>query len=459
LNLVEISRKFIAIDSSHSQGTSDLVNFIEELCAEYKLFVDIQDEVLEGRKEKNIIIRPHAETMSGELLLQTHLDTPDPGIYSLWTKTGSNPFDGSIYGDELYGLGVADVKLDFLCKLMAMIQGIELGHTPNAVLVGTFAGGSSMAGAVKLIRRGKINASHALVGHPTELKLINASAGYAAVEITIPFSDEEMNYHREHDLRVSSSCQSKMFYGEAGHSSHTLLKENAIINMMEFLGQLPEGIAVLDMEGGSHFNAIPESAVLEFDIMGGFKQPTVVVKTAKIVEIVKQVEAEFENFPCEGFTPSVPTLNIGTVKKQKDYLRFTGSCRITPNIAQNTYEEWMGRIDSVCKEVGATFRIVDYKSAFSTKEDSRFLKLAKTALQSLDVEVDVDYGKISATTEASVFHRMGIQCLVFGAGTHANNSHEPNEKVSLRELQHSVDFYEKILQNYNGLNKSNGAES
>ncbi|MEZ4870896.1 MAG: M20/M25/M40 family metallo-hydrolase [Bdellovibrionales bacterium] len=447
MTFIELCRRFISIDSSQSQGTSEIVDFLAKFCRKHGLNVEIQEEQFGDRIQKNIIIRLDDKTYENELMLQSHLDTSDPGIFSMWTKTGSNPFDGSIYGDTFYGLGAAKSKLDFLCKIQAMIQLKKSGKKYPVVAVGTFDGSAGMSGAIKLIRRGKIKASHALVGHPTEMTLVNASFGLAVVEISVPFSQEELDYHKKHDLMLSSSCQSKMFYGETGASTQGQPKQNAIVNMMEYLAQLPDGIAVMDMEGGYNFNAVPESSVLEFDLMGGFSEQTVASRISRILNTVKEVENEFLDFPCEGFFPNIPTINIGLVKKKKDHIRFIGSCRLTPNITNEQYEIWMRKLHQSCQEVGATFQVVDYKSAFKTKDDSPFLQLARKTLKDT-LEINKATGKISECTEASVFHRMGIECLVFGAGKHDGNAYEPNESVDIEDLKNSVEFYQRLTEQH-----------
>src|SRR5207253_1979187 len=128
--------------------------WLAALCQERGLFVEVQDEVLGDHQQANIIIRPNQERPAVEFLLQTHLDTPDPGPFGFWTDTGHNPFDAHIIENKIFGLGTADVKLDFLCKLEALSS-----FSPDSVwrlapvLVGTYGEELGMAGALKLIRK------------------------------------------------------------------------------------------------------------------------------------------------------------------------------------------------------------------------------------------------------------------------------------------------------------------
>jgi acetylornithine deacetylase/succinyl-diaminopimelate desuccinylase-like protein len=156
LDFIEACRKLIEIDSSPDLGTNDVVKYAAALCRDAGLHVEIQQETHNGVDQANLIARPVANRPDDELLLQTHLDTCDPGNYGFWTKTGSNPYNASIYLDTLYGLGSASAKLDFLCKLKAASELQGSNWRFPYVLVGTFGEELGMPGAIKLIRKKKI---------------------------------------------------------------------------------------------------------------------------------------------------------------------------------------------------------------------------------------------------------------------------------------------------------------
>lgn len=73
---------------------------------------------------------------------------------------------------------------------------LKMFNTLQPVLVGTFGEETGMQGALKLIRKNKINAKYALIGDPTDSNIVSAAKGYATVEMRIPFSAEEMTYKR-----------------------------------------------------------------------------------------------------------------------------------------------------------------------------------------------------------------------------------------------------------------------
>ena len=424
----------------------DIVRFVSEVCLDSGLSVDIQEEIVEGRVCANVFVRPEKEKPPQEIMLQSHLDTGLPGEFSEWDKTGNNPFNPSIHGDLLYGLGASQAKLDFLCKLEAIRQsGSQICTKTPFVLVGTFGIESRMAGSMKLIRRKKVNATKAFIGQPTSLNLATAGPGTAVVEITIPFSKEEKDYHFKHDMMESSYTQSKMFYGKAAHFSQPHLGDNAIVKMLDYLDNLPEGIAIMEMDGGVNFNSVPSHSILEIDVVDGFKD-SIISKLKKVKEAIKVFEKEFPKYPDEYFEPNHSTLNIGRVKTVQNHIKLSGTCRVTPSVKKDIYEEWIKQLRDSCEAVGASIIISDYKQPFETPTDSDFIKDSFELLK--EVNSSSQLIKHETTTEASLFNRVGVDCVVFGPGQGAGNIHAPNEFVKIEELDKASEFYRKVLERF-----------
>ncbi len=443
MEFLETCRKFISIESTPASGNRELALFAGELCREAGLRVEIQSETLNGLEQANVIARPGEFPFEGELLLQTHLDTVDPGAYALWTRTNANPFNASIYQDELYGLGSADVKLDFLCKLKAIeeLRGRRFRTPP--VLVGTFGEELGMVGAVRLIRKKKVAARRALIGEPTEMRLIHAMKGIAQVEIEIPFPDEEREYRASHDLGESTSTQSKIFNGKSAHSSDPDAGDSAILKMLDYLAKLPEGLAVMGIEGGVSFNTVPAQAMLEIDVIGGLRE-NIGRRLKTVMDAIAGVERDFANYADAGFDPSRPTLNIGLIRTYRDYVGMMGCCRLPPVVTNEVYEGWMRVLRDACASVGGTFRVTDYKQPFRTPSDAEFVRIAQGELSRLGI--DARCATKSAANEANVFSRFGMECAVIGPGRGAGNSHAPNEHVRISQLHEAVRFYKGVIE-------------
>jgi acetylornithine deacetylase/succinyl-diaminopimelate desuccinylase-like protein len=442
LDFIEACRKFIEIDSTPLNGTLEIAQFAADLCQKAGLTVEIQNETHNGVDQANVIARPMKFRPENELLLQTHLDTGDPGTYGLWTRTGANPFNASIYQDTLYGLGSANSKLDFLCKLQAITELSGSAWRLPCVLVGTYGEELGMPGAIRLIRKKKINAKMALVGEATEMKIYHAGKGFAGVEIEIPFSEEEKDFRKKHDLGDGATTQSRVFIGKAAHSSVPQMGESAIAKMLDYLMKLPEGLAVMAIEGGNSYNTVPAHAVLEIDMIGALRE-SIGSKISTIARAVAQVEKKFAEYPDQEFTPPEPTLNIGMIRTYEDFVKISGCCRLPPTVTDEVYEEWMKVLRSACEDVGAVFRVTDYKQPFRTADDS-LTQVCQAELTKMGRAPHC--GAQSVSNEANVFSRFGLSCVVIGPGQGVGNSHAPNEHVKISELQAAVQFYKGVLE-------------
>jgi acetylornithine deacetylase/succinyl-diaminopimelate desuccinylase-like protein len=432
------------MDSSVSQGNLEVVQFIDNEAKKMGLAVELQNEFDGGLEQANIIIRPLEGKPAQEVLFQNHLDTPDPGHFQLWTDNAHNPFEAVIKENKIYGLGAADVKLDFLCKLQALASfvGIESWKCPP-VLVGTFGEESGMQGMLKLIRRQKINAKQAIVGEPSDLKLITAAKGFAVIEIRVPFSEGELAYKQDHDLRESTSTQSRIFRGKSAHSSTPHLGESAVTKLFDFLRDLPEGIAILQIDGGTASNIIPSNAMLELDTVSHIQNP-IKFKILKIYDCIRELEKEFLKYKDHEFSPPYPTLSIGTVRTTEDAIIISGNCRIPPIISQSIYELWMRKIQSVCEEQGADFRILDYKKPFRTPAESSLVKMCLEEMAHVGIHPEVSTQ--ASTNEASLLSRVGIECVCFGPGPREGNIHTPHEHVAVEDLEKATEFYKKMIE-------------
>jgi acetylornithine deacetylase/succinyl-diaminopimelate desuccinylase-like protein len=143
------------------------------------------------------------------------------------------PFEASIHGDRIYGLGAADTKLDFVAKALALVQCGVPGR--DVWLLGTFGEEHGLVGAKELAASGMLpRGAIAMVGEPSHLQIITAHKGLMAYELSIEFTP----------TRVSDEIEvRKTFHvGKAAHSSTPALGENAITKPQDDqLGTRPAG--------------------------------------------------------------------------------------------------------------------------------------------------------------------------------------------------------------------------
>lgn len=443
MNFIESCRKLIGFDSTPSQGNLAAVRWLHELAESLGFQSEIIIENQEGLEQANLILRPK-NSMPTEVLFQTHLDTVEPGNYGAWTETQANPFNACIFGGDIYGLGVADVKLDFLCKLMAAKEYLRSPFKKSFVLVATYGAQTGMSGAIRLVRKKLVRADLAIVGEPTGLEVCGAGMGLATVDLFLPFSEQEQHYRESHDVMESSSTQSKVFIGKPGHSSDPNAGENAILKALSYLEQLPSGVVLMDLDGGINYNSVPSQAFLEVDFVGELMAP-VASKLIRVARALRELENKMKQDVDSRFSPSHATLNLGLVRTSSAGIKISGSCRIPPKVTDQSYLAWMKDLEKVCDEVGASFSVRDYRRGF----DSMGLGIVSEALELNKSLGSSDQPRaLSVTTEASVFARLGMSCFVFGAGQGVGNSHQPNERVKISELEKSIEFYKKCIERF-----------
>lgn len=447
MNFVEACRHLISLDTSPSRGTREAMEWLATYCQERGFHTELLADVRGDTPQANLLVRPQAERPALEFLLQAHLDTQDPGPFGMWKNTGHNPFDAHIIDQKIHGLGAACVKLDFLCKIEALSR-----FQPSArqwklppVLVGTYGEELGMPGALKLIRKNKLSAKMALVGEPSDLKLITAGKGMAAVEIRLPYSEEERQHRLDHNLRESTSSQSRIFNGRPAHSSTPQRGESAIKKLFEYLLQLPENLVVMEVDGGDNFNTVPAQAFLELDPRSGIKDP-MAKKLSKIYSVIKALESEFLQYQDAEFLPSHPTLNIGLIRTYEDHIFLSGTCRLPPIVTNDIYEKWMSRFKNVVQETGGDFRVTDYKRPYKTERESMLVRGCLAELEAMGLSTECT--SQSSTNEASLWSRVGIECVSFGAGQRDGNIHTPNEHVAIEDLKKSIEFYQRVIERF-----------
>lgn len=448
MDFVDACRHLIAIDTSPTQGNKRAAEWLARLATEQGLAVDLQPEINRDVENANIFIRASSSRSDFEFMFESHLDTADPGPFELWKRTRHNPFEASIVEGNIYGLGAADCKLDILCKLEALrlfSSQKRSGLSLSPVVVGTFGEHEGMTGALRQIRKNKVAGKLALIGEPSNLQVLVAGKGSARVEIRIPFESDENIFREEHNLRESTSTMSKSFHGKSAHSSTPHLGESAVTKLFEYLKSLPEDLVIMEVEGGVNFNTIPSTAFLEIDPFSGFKLP-MSKKLRHIVKAIDRLESKFSQYKDADFNPPSPTFCVGSIRTRESSVDIEGIVGITPRISNETYETWIKEFGELCQQVGADFRVNDYKRPYRTDSQSNLVRASQDILTKMGRESDL--GTHSSTNEASLFSRVGMECISFGPGTREGNIHTPEEHVKLQDLKAAVEFYRQLMERF-----------
>lgn len=205
------------------------------------------EEVLPGRP--NVWAHFKGRNSKRTMLFDAHTDTVSHLNMII------NPFDAEVRGGRLYGRGACDTK----GPMAAMLLGLESalsneGLHCDVIFSATCNEEDGATGAKKLVD--SIKADFAVIGEPTELKLVTRHKGI---------------------LRGSISV-----YGKATHSSTPELGSNAIymgsriVSALETLGnnlksQEPDPLlgnatlAVTRIQGGTANNIIPDCCTMQID--------------------------------------------------------------------------------------------------------------------------------------------------------------------------------------------------
>ncbi len=450
IDFIKIARQLISFETTPHASTHEMVLFIKNICDEWGLFCEVQQETQNGTLQSNVIIRHDNDDLTkSHFLLQSHLDTPDPGSYGLWKKNNQNPFDAVIDENYIYGLGVSEVKLDFLCKLISMYKvknSISKNGPLKPLLVGTYGQETGMHGALKLIRKNKLNARYALISEPSNLQIIHAAKGFVTVEIRIPMTASEIKLKKQISENLDTITKNKIFSGIMTHSSTPHLGENAGVKLLDFIDELADDNYILEIEAGSRFNTIPSQASIEYiENEHVFKQSShlIIHKIKKVYKLIKNIQEQMKLEKDDEFEPNHSTFSIGVIRQYEDYILIGGSCRIVPSVSQEKYEDWIAQFYKVSKDIEIEFHLQDYKKPFRISRKSILVKAAQAELEKLNQSIVCR--TMASTNEVSYFSRMGIDCICIGVGEREGNIHTPNEKVALSQIETTIEFYQNMI--------------
>jgi acetylornithine deacetylase/succinyl-diaminopimelate desuccinylase-like protein len=447
LEFLDLCKKMIQIESTPSTGNEEVVLFCAELCRQGGMEVTLQEAELRGLKQFNLIARPKSHPQkdtSEEIIFQSHLDTVEPGPLTNWTKTDNNPFNMTREGEKVYGLGTADVKLDFLCKFTALKEFTATKQRRPFALVGTFGEEIGMHGAHHLMATKAVNAKMAIIGEPSELQIVYANNGYMILTFQIPFSEQELA-RRTSEITNTSMTQEKMFRGKAAHSSTPHLGDNAILKLVTYLEKMPKGMAIIEATGGVSDNTVPAEAHVELDA-GASLGESVGDKIVKLVRDLQRLESEFLNFDNKEFSPSYPTLNVAILKTTDKALDLRVSFRITPDVPMEQVEKWMTYCEERARDLGCICERSRLSPPAFTALNSELVKgaLEIAAMQGLSTKPITK----ASGTESSVYCEHGLECIVFGPGVSVGNSHTANEYNLMPQLEKASAFYTEAVKRF-----------
>ena len=459
-DLITEARRLIRFNTVTWNSNADCAVHIGSLLRQLGLEVSYQESRLGNTLFLNVAgLLGHGKN---PLLLATHLDTVDPGQEKLWTKTGGDPWKLTLRGDTLYGLGVADTKLDLLCKLSALGQLKASAFKRPVILLGTFGEESGLRGAACFCQGEFPKPQMALVGEPSQLHVVTRHKGFAVADILFKSRGLYRPTQAEWVYEVA-------FKGEAAHSSTPALGTNALDESLEFLRRLKKQypkVAVLSWEGGTGHNIIPAFATLRVSL-GGTKatlrsSPGSQVRLKRLapgwyptfpwqdalwcVETFQGLIAPYEKLHDRAFEPAHLTWNLIWLKERKEGWCLSFDLRALPDQpAHRIMKAFEGKLWKQFGHPGASwqFHLERDNPALDLEKRSPLVKEVTLALRAAGLPVK--QAVKSGCSEAGLYAKVGIPSVVIGPGRSKGNIHRPNESVSLRQLKQAIRFYQEFL--------------
>jgi succinyl-diaminopimelate desuccinylase len=487
---LEKAKKLIAINSETHRGNEELVNYLSELMKDIGMEVQLQQVPVSqesfSKRQFNLIgilgdTLVDSKNKKG-ILFNTHLDTVSPGIVSYWTECQQNPFQMTLKDQDLYGLGVADVKLDFLCKLTAISKFKNARLKAPLYLVGTCGEEQGMFGAKYLIQSRVLNPKFVLVGEPSQMKVITAHKSLNIFSITFDYqahSKDAKGFNHQFVIEAQ---------GKSAHSAYPHLGVSAIHQLFDLLLIAEENgfdLRLSTVKGGDVINKIPDTALAEvyltahqaqdfnrflseylehvglksFFKITEIKNPDIALKLIPkeiiqsiqdCIEYFKSLSQRLKQTTDETYDPPYSSVNLGLIKliqNQLNQIEIQVDIRLLPSLSEQDLEkqikEDIYKILSHRKTQAFNVKRLRHNPGLNMTTEHELVGLCKIAMQKSGQDLIID--KKATSTEAAQYFKAGYEAVVVGPGLSQGNSHSPNEKNSISELEKAIKFYEELI--------------
>jgi succinyl-diaminopimelate desuccinylase len=486
--ILDDARRLIRINSVTANGNEELANVVQSMMQErgfksqLQLVTHSTDEV--SKRQFNVIGvlgDPLVDRKIRKgLLLNTHLDTVGPGLPENWTETGGDPFAATIKDGKIYGLGSADVKLDFLCKLRAVEKFREKKLKMPIYLVGTCGEELGMFGVKYLIKSGALNPRFVMVGEPSNLKVVYAHKCLSLFRVNIGYQQTERDargYNRRIDFHA---------FGKSAHSSYPHLGANAIYSALDFLRRAAEAgfdMRFTKVDGGETVNKVPDQASVQFYVtshqfedfkrffrevartegkerayrveLGGvgdtgvrFLPDPLFPCLQEVSTFFRTVAADFEKVKDETYAPPFSTINFGKLRQLPGQIAMNFDLRLLPDLVtadiERHVQEGVQAIAAKYPSLNVTAIRERTNPGLNMTRGHELVKVCEEAMTAAGIEPLLD--KKATSTEAAQYFQAGYEAVVFGPGLSAGNSHSPNEYNILEHLEKATAFYERVIE-------------
>lgn len=431
------ARALIAARSVTEEGNLAALDVLQPIAEEAGLEAQRLPSPDTPDRDANLLVGPLGGLKAtGEpLLLVTHTDTVSPGPLSAWR---TDPFTLTVEGSRAFGLGVADVKLDALCKLEAMRRLRDVPLKRPAWFLGTYGEEAGLRGAKAFAASLPFRPRYVLCGEPSELKLHTAHKGYCLLIVSLRGRDPR---------RVSAqSTRLEVTQGRAAHSSTPHLGDNAADHALEAL--LAAGQPVVSIEAGASTNTIPGrcEATVAGTAPGEVADllPALTAARRLADEWRKRVERLHPTLD-DRFDPQHAVANLTRLRGSDGTLEVAFDARLLPaHDAEALVRDFVFDLDTfVGSQVEASVVSKRAAGGMELPADAELARIAGEVLKSLGLDPTLQAKATS--TEAGVFARLGLEVAVFGPSVSVGNAHCANEHANLEQVAKAIDVYERLI--------------
>jgi acetylornithine deacetylase/succinyl-diaminopimelate desuccinylase-like protein len=434
---LEVARKLIAADSVTDRGNLPAVRVLEGWCDENGFSHRRIASRETPDRDANLLVGPigGGDTEVPPLLFVTHLDTVAPGPRDRWR---TDPFTLTVAGDRAFGLGVADVKLDALCKLFALRRIDPSRLSRSVYFLGTFGEEAGLRGAREFIADRPFMPAFVFCGEPCRNRLHSAHKGYAMVAVSL----------RSQGVRETfGPSEVRRHSGRAAHSSTPHLGINAIDLALD--AAAGEARPITAIRGGSGPNTVP--AECDVTLGGEGRDLRSHLSSARAIrELWHRLVHELQPIRDDRFAPPEAVSNATVIEGESGWIRMILDARLLP---EHDPERLLSHFISeagVLVSSGLSFDVEVLRRAtgMSIDADAPIVRMAGEVLSSMGLD-PTPVAK-PTSTEGGVFARAGVPVLVFGPSPTTGNAHTPNEQALLGEVARAIDVYEALTLRFCG---------
>lgn len=433
------ARALIAARSVTEDGNLPALDVLEPLCREAGLETRRLPAPDTPERDANLLAGPAggAKARGEPLLLVTHTDTVSPGPPGAWR---TDPFAFTVDGNKAYGLGVADVKLDALCKLEALRRLRDVPLNRPVWFLGTYGEEAGLRGAKAFAAQLPFRPRYVLCGEPSELQLYTSHKGYCLLILELtPRDPKRVPVANGTDLA---------FDGRAVHSSTPALGANAADKAITAL-TAPNAPAVVSIEAGASTNTIPgrcDAFVVEEAGPGdAIELSSTLVATARLVEAWRERVARMRPSTDERFSPATSVANLTRLRGRDGRLEIALDARLLPaHDASALVRNFVFDLESIAgSDVDVSVVSKRAAAGMELPEDAELSRIACGVLSEMGLDAMPQAKPTS--TEAGVFAALGLEVAVFGPSVSVNNAHCANEYALLDQVAKAVDVYERLI--------------